>query len=111
VHCPARVASGKSHHRPGIRPPGRKARMQSRSDDVSRALYASKIIAYAQGFNQIPGPQRRIQLGAFRWATMADDLAVWRRAHQVPIITGSSLLRPTTMTPTCPRDRRSLRFP
>ena len=32
-------------------------------DDVERALFASKVVAYAQGFDQIAARQRRVRLG------------------------------------------------
>ena len=44
-------------------------------EDVRRALYASKIVAYAQGFDHIARRQRRSTTGASTWACMA---TIWR---------------------------------
>jgi 6-phosphogluconate dehydrogenase len=43
-------------------------------DDVSKALYASKIIAYAQGFNQIQAGSNEYDWGI----TLGDMATIWR---------------------------------
>ena len=64
ARCPARSPSARPP--PGW-PPASSATKPSDAtqfiEDVRQALYASKIIAYAQGFNQIQAGQRRIRLG------------------------------------------------
>ena len=67
------------HHRAGLRRSGRKAKPKSAEaaqfiEDVRRALYASKIIAYAQGFNQIQAGSAE-----YDWGITPGDLAtIWR---------------------------------
>ena len=64
------------HHRPGIRRPRRKANAMQRSSSRTsgKALYASKIVAYAQGFNQIQAGSAE-----YDWDITPGDMAtIWR---------------------------------
>ena len=64
------------HHRTGIRCISARSQgmLTQFIDDVSKALYASKIIAYAQGFNQIQAGSAE-----YDWGITPGDMAtIWR---------------------------------
>ena len=46
---------------------------ESLVDDIRKALYASKVVAYAQGFEQMAAAAKHVRLGPARWAS-------WRRS-------------------------------
>ena len=65
-------------------------------DDVRDALYASKVVAYAQGFEQMPAGVEGLRLEP-RPRRPRDDLA--RRLHHPRALPGPDLARPTRDEP------------
>ncbi len=58
----------------GAKPSSKSGEAKQFTEDVRRALYASKIIAYAQGFNQIQAGSAE-----YHWGITPGDLAtIWR---------------------------------
>ena len=114
--------AGDRHRRGGVRPravrsrraAGRRARRcPGRPDDAgaraagtrssttsAQALYASKVVAYAQGFDQIAAASDRVRLG-HRPRRDGDDLA--RRLHHPGPLPGPDQRGLRHATPTCRR--------
>ena len=100
----ARALSGHPEQRAAARslagPPGARRRRPRRLvEDVRQALYASKIVAYAQGFDQIAAAARSTA-GTSTWAR-------WPRSGAAAASSGRGSStgsgRPTTPTRTCRR--------
>lgn len=62
---------------------------------MSKALYASKIIAYAQGFNQIQAGSAEYDWGI----TLGDMATIWRGGCIIRAKFLNRSRRPTTRTP------------
>ncbi len=67
-------------------------------EDVRQALFASKIVAYSQGFDEIAGRREGIRAGA---STRAPWLASGARAASSARLSSTTSPAPTRPTPTC----------
>jgi 6-phosphogluconate dehydrogenase len=68
-------------------------------EDVRKALYASKVVAYAQGFDQIKAGSE-----VHGWVVDRGAMAgIWRGGLLSAPASSTGCARPTTPTPNCPR--------
>ena len=92
--CPARRTCAAP---PGARPVQYGRRGRPVADQVEQALYASKIVAYAQGWHMMP-PAARSTTGTSTWA----DRQIWRGGCIIRRVLGPHG-PPTRTTPNSPR--------